>query len=729
MFGTIRGRRRDWALFCGGGFVFCLGLSVIWTLFLMGFDNDLDSTQDIARIHHTASILYPQDNLNPTTVQSIATTVEEENQLKYVKDHFVSQGFVVRDKSDKKREWPIMEVDYLRDKHLSEWMQMELGMFIGENVGPPDLLVGILSARGNQSLRKIQRQTWLSTIKDLNKKFPKFRVEAKFIIGGEWCDIPVEDRLSQYDCKRSPLKNPVVEKDVYVHDIPFGLMGNFKKKRGVCFGQDFETHHPIIITQLGAFDSEGDGFTNDISIQLWDVHRNGLVASFTFSGTLNTLRGGARYHRIDPIVLSANARFSIVACGYDDDSDLMFWRTKHSVNGGKSQQHIRLHTGGGLISWKESLFREGTASHDGNGVVLPVNERYSTEEEEYAAGTFVFTAHSVTPSASMTIPWKKYAVYPKISLSTIDVLTLVIESDETVSSHRVLFEAETKEQFDNCDFSRKATLIEHQQQTDGRTGEVSFVLASLPEGHLFLMDSEYCSEGMKLQIEVTKPTNIVETVDALSRTRWDREKEYLAQMQHEEALLREEQTRFGDLLIVKQHMDTYRGLPKKLVWLYKYGYAAGARFVMKTDDDTFVNLPSIVQHLSKRKDEMDLWWWGSFRRDWRIDRGGKWAEHTLQGNTYPPFACGSGHVVSRGVVRWLSLASPELFCYQGEDVSLGVWLQAVNPTLIHDDRWQCFGIDISCDADLLSTPDNTPAILNTIWERYSTCRKLCEPCS
>eukprot|EP00055_Hartaetosiga_balthica_P017981 m.126404 g.126404 ORF g.126404 m.126404 type:complete len:159 (-) comp9434_c1_seq36:3558-4034(-) len=135
MFGTIRGRRRDWALFCGGGFVFCLGLSVIWTLFLMGFDNDLDSTQDIARIHHTASILYPQDNLNPTTVQSIATTVEEENQLKYVKDHFVSQGFVVRDKSDKKREWPIMEVDYLRDKHLSEWMQMELGMFIGENVG------------------------------------------------------------------------------------------------------------------------------------------------------------------------------------------------------------------------------------------------------------------------------------------------------------------------------------------------------------------------------------------------------------------------------------------------------------------------------------------------------------------------------------------------------------------------------------------------------------------
>jgi hypothetical protein len=57
---------------------------------------------------------------------------------------------------------------------------------------------------------------------------------------------------------------------------------------------------------------------------------------------------------------------------------------------------------------------------------------------------------------------------------------------------------------------------------------------------------------------------------------------------------------------------------------------------------------------------------------------GKWKEvpQYPQGGSYPPFPLGSmGHAVTRGVVEYIAQHQQVLFDYQGEDVSVGIWLK------------------------------------------------------
>ena len=67
----------------------------------------------------------------------------------------------------------------------------------------------------------------------------------------------------------------------------------------------------------------------------------------------------------------------------------------------------------------------------------------------------------------------------------------------------------------------------------------------------------------------------------------------------------------------------------------------------------------------------------------RAQGEGKWKEVSqfkFRGE-YPPFPIGSaGHVVSRPIVEYVSKYQDSLFDYQGEDVSLGIWVQIMITT-------------------------------------------------
>lgn len=54
----------------------------------------------------------------------------------------------------------------------------------------------------------------------------------------------------------------------------------------------------------------------------------------------------------------------------------------------------------------------------------------------------------------------------------------------------------------------------------------------------------------------------------------------------------------------------------------------------------------------------------SFRQNWAVDRVGKWQELEYASPAYPAFACGSGYVVSRDLVQWLSSNAGQLKAYQ-----------------------------------------------------------------
>lgn len=49
-----------------------------------------------------------------------------------------------------------------------------------------------------------------------------------------------------------------------------------------------------------------------------------------------------------------------------------------------------------------------------------------------------------------------------------------------------------------------------------------------------------------------------------------------------------------------------------------------------------------------------------------MDRVGKWQELEYASPAYPAFACGSGYVVSRDLVQWLSSNAGKLKAYQVE---------------------------------------------------------------
>jgi len=57
-----------------------------------------------------------------------------------------------------------------------------------------------------------------------------------------------------------------------------------------------------------------------------------------------------------------------------------------------------------------------------------------------------------------------------------------------------------------------------------------------------------------------------------------------------------------------------------------------------------------------------------------VSRTGKWAEHKYKKKRWPAYPAGAGHAANRALVSWIVNHSSNLETYQGEDVSLGIWM-------------------------------------------------------
>ncbi|KAK3577042.1 hypothetical protein CHS0354_003122 [Potamilus streckersoni] len=187
--------------------------------------------------------------------------------------------------------------------------------------------------------------------------------------------------------------------------------------------------------------------------------------------------------------------------------------------------------------------------------------------------------------------------------------------------------------------------------------------------------------------------------------------------------LQREMEMFGDILLVNV-TDVYRNLPTKLLYFHQRIFSSfKADFVLKTDDDCFIDLEQIYSFLQKNKEiQNSKLWWGSFRDDWYVEHYGKWAEREYFSSVYPRFACGSGNVVSRDLHHWIAQNYQHLKTYQGEDVSLGIWLAAIGPTFLHDTLWKC---DRSCESNMYSIPELLPIELRAMWKNRQTCGNPC----
>lgn len=193
-------------------------------------------------------------------------------------------------------------------------------------------------------------------------------------------------------------------------------------------------------------------------------------------------------------------------------------------------------------------------------------------------------------------------------------------------------------------------------------------------------------------------------------------------LQEENAKLMLEESQFGDIMFVPL-LDTYQNLPRKLLLYFAHVVQHRTfKYLLKTDDDCLVNVTGVLAGLASMGN-LRRAWWGRFRREWGVERFGKWQELLFTGKVYPPFACGSGNVLSQDLVQWLAANQEHLHCYQGEDVSLGIWLAAIGVRHLDDECWICslpYMQKMSNQTEFLAIPNLEEKEMRRLWRKFTS---------
>ncbi|KJE95475.1 hypothetical protein CAOG_05924 [Capsaspora owczarzaki ATCC 30864] len=151
------------------------------------------------------------------------------------------------------------------------------------------------------------------------------------------------------------------------------------------------------------------------------------------------------------------------------------------------------------------------------------------------------------------------------------------------------------------------------------------------------------------------------------------------------AAVRDEQARYGDLLLIKDKVN-YHSLVRKT-----YGFLRWAlqerevRFIFKTDDDTFVNIPRLLRFLTTQAPIRQL----IMGYPWvdkpiataatAFSRNAEYANSTGL-DRYPKYMSGAGIVLTPDVIRSLIVAQHYVPMHQWprEDATFSAWIWGLN---------------------------------------------------
>ena len=111
-------------------------------------------------------------------------------------------------------------------------------------------------------------------------------------------------------------------------------------------------------------------------------------------------------------------------------------------------------------------------------------------------------------------------------------------------------------------------------------------------------------------------------------------------------------------------------------------YGLSSKCCFAITEISLLGLESKLVSLLRLLDATLIDFFVSFRKKWAVNYYGKWADDAYTSPVYPHFACGSGYILTRDLVQWLNLNGDYLHHYQGEDVSMGIWLSAIVPKMV-----------------------------------------------
>lgn len=151
--------------------------------------------------------------------------------------------------------------------------------------------------------------------------------------------------------------------------------------------------------------------------------------------------------------------------------------------------------------------------------------------------------------------------------------------------------------------------------------------------------------------------------------------------------IQEEKNRHKDIFSLPL-IDSYQTLTSKvLAALIQLNRNVQFKYLLKVDDDSYVQLPVLLDELQNSNFEKELYW-GFFDGRAPVQMHGKWAEKEYHlCDRYIPYALGGGYVLSQDLVQYIAQNAPVLQKFQNEDISIGTWLGPLKIHRIHDTRF------------------------------------------
>lgn len=191
----------------------------------------------------------------------------------------------------------------------------------------------------------------------------------------------------------------------------------------------------------------------------------------------------------------------------------------------------------------------------------------------------------------------------------------------------------------------------------------------------------------------------------------------------EQVALETESATYGDI-IQEDFIDSYNNLTLKTIMAFKWASlkCKVAKFFMKTDDDMFVNLKSLMDTVKKYSFvlEKGIGGYCNLSREPIRSNTDKWSvtyemyPHKL----YPPYCSGTGYVTNLNVVEKVYQVSKDVPFIYLEDVYVSLCLERLRLNVTHLPGFHPGLQKIGCEyktKNLVTSHRLTPKMLHEVW--------------
>lgn len=146
-------------------------------------------------------------------------------------------------------------------------------------------------------------------------------------------------------------------------------------------------------------------------------------------------------------------------------------------------------------------------------------------------------------------------------------------------------------------------------------------------------------------------------------------------------------------IVIGNFLDSYRNLSLKTLLGFQWSWRqCQPKYILKTDEDCYVNVISLVQWLQEYHETNGSkpLYAGNIQRDMQVVRNKKHRYYVsfmdINRHTYPPYASGGGYVFSATLLPRLLTASRKVPMIPIEDACVGLYMRHIGIGPVHDTR-------------------------------------------